>query len=250
VDVVIQLPQAPPHDYLRWVEWCEEVDRFAVSAPEADALAPSPAPGPLASRVAPVHARLTTVQSRTALMQGHSLVAPELAGEGEMWRQSIDYSTRRHGWIEALSGAGIAVPVFPSDLVDLRDRARHSIETRLASAETIPPSGLAVVPRRERGHFRVLGEIAFTTVDQLREVCELELDAGLQLDLSGVEFIDSQGLRLFIRLGLLVSERGGKPVVIQSPSRVVRRLLELTVPRGIPGLRIEGQASEPPSGGE
>jgi anti-anti-sigma factor len=68
------------------------------------------------------------------------------------------------------------------------------------------------------------------------------------LDLSGVSFLDSSGIRLLIRLQASLVGEG--TLLLRSPQPQVARVLEIA---GLPdlGIRIEG-TSEPsaPSGGE
>jgi anti-anti-sigma factor len=89
--------------------------------------------------------------------------------------------------------------------------------------------------------FLVRGELDMLSAPLLERVIA---DAGpgtLVLDLSGVTFIDSTGLRLLIRVCVL--SEAPPQIVLRNPSRPVRRVLELCVPNGAPGLRIhfEGQ---------
>jgi anti-anti-sigma factor len=51
--------------------------------------------------------------------------------------------------------------------------------------------------------------------------------SALVLDLSAVAFIDSNGLSALVQLSNL-GKQAAKPVIIRSPSPLVRRLLELT----------------------
>lgn len=49
----------------------------------------------------------------------------------------------------------------------------------------------------------------------------------LVLDLSGIGFMDSSGLRIVIDLHILMRERNGR-LVLRHPSATIRRLLEIT----------------------
>ena len=60
-------------------------------------------------------------------------------------------------------------------------------------------------------------------------------DDPVVLDFSGVSFMDSSGLRALLRVGRLPTDCG--PVVIKDPSPQVRRLLDISIPDGAPGLR-------------
>src|SRR6516165_6232642 len=73
------------------------------------------------------------------------------------------------------------------------------------------------------------GEIDMESVEDLSSRLDplLKEGDGLVLDLVGVEFIDSSGLRLLIGIdGEL--RRAGQRLVIRRPSAAVQRLLEIT----------------------
>ena len=73
------------------------------------------------------------------------------------------------------------------------------------------------------------GEVDPHTTEQLDEAVDAALaDAGdLVLELSGVTFIDSAGLRSLIRAQRQVDEAGGSPV-LRAPRPSTRRVLEIT----------------------
>ena len=50
--------------------------------------------------------------------------------------------------------------------------------------------------------------------------------------------MDSQGLRMLIRLGRLAVERGLAPVVLIDPSDPVQRVIRVATPGGIPGVEV------------
>ena len=95
--------------------------------------------------------------------------------------------------------------------------------------------------RRERdGRFEVEGELDVSNVEQLGDALWAELRAGssVVVDLSGLAFMDSQGLRLFVQLALHAGQRGLGPVVLLNPSPAIRRILEISLPHGMPGLAV------------
>jgi anti-sigma B factor antagonist len=76
----------------------------------------------------------------------------------------------------------------------------------------------------------VQGEVDLSTVDLLNEAMADAFDQGaepLVLDLRGVEFIDSTGLRVMLRARSRAVEQGGS-LLLMSPSNAVIRLLELS----------------------
>ena len=96
------------------------------------------------------------------------------------------------------------------------------------------------VRREGDGRFEVQGELDLSNVEQLGEVLWPELRAGssLVVDLSGLGFMDSQGLRLLLQLALYTEQRKLGPMVLVNPSRAVRRVLEISLPHGLPGLAV------------
>lgn len=68
----------------------------------------------------------------------------------------------------------------------------------------------------------VSGEIDLATAPEVEALARAGSN-GLALDLSGVRFIDSSGLRALIRI-----QEETSPLVLLSPSPVVRKLLALT----------------------
>jgi len=75
---------------------------------------------------------------------------------------------------------------------------------------------------------RIVGEVDVVTVQSLEDVLSRLLRSGIRhfsIDAAGIAFIDSTGLR-----SLLTLTRFGRDVevVVQSPTRAVRHLLEVT----------------------
>jgi len=96
------------------------------------------------------------------------------------------------------------------------------------------------VRREGDGRFVVGGELDISNVEQLGDALWAELRAGssVVVDLSGLAFMDSQGLRLLLQLALHAEAAGFGPVVLLNPSPVVRRVLEIALPHGTPGLAV------------
>ena len=87
----------------------------------------------------------------------------------------------------------------------------------------------------------IVGEIDIATAGLLRdhlEAAAVQDPAGVQIDLSGVSFIDARGVSVLIHLSKDVSRAGGE-VVLRDPSASVVRVLEST--RTTRLFRIEGQ---------
>ena len=78
--------------------------------------------------------------------------------------------------------------------------------------------------------FVLRGELDPHTAPSLRTEIDRVFDAGrtnLVLDLSGLSFIDSSGLRVIISAHKDAAERNGH-LVLRSPSQTTRRLLDIT----------------------
>ena len=94
---------------------------------------------------------------------------------------------------------------------------------------TEQPSGALEVVRTSRG-WSVRGEIdAGTCPDLDAALADIPdvADGIIELDLAGVTFIDSSGLRVLITLVTRVHNTSGT-VVIRNPSRPVARIVEIT----------------------
>jgi anti-anti-sigma factor len=83
--------------------------------------------------------------------------------------------------------------------------------------------------------FLLEGELDVATAGRLDPLLEMT-DREIVLDVERLTFIDSSGLRAVLRLAL--EHDDDRPVTLRRPSSVARRVLELTVPDGVPGLRI------------
>jgi anti-sigma B factor antagonist len=86
--------------------------------------------------------------------------------------------------------------------------------------------------------YRLEGELDMATAGALTQllVAASEGDTPLVLDFSGVTFMDSSGLRALLEGAGLPN--GSGPVVIQDPSPQVRRILDISIPDGVPGLEV------------
>jgi anti-anti-sigma factor len=97
--------------------------------------------------------------------------------------------------------------------------------------------------RLERGEvpafFRLVGELDISNVPGVRDALthELEQSNELVLDATGLTFIESQGLRMLIDLGQQAISQG-TIVKVANGTRQLRRLLQVAVPEGIPGVDI------------
>ena len=94
---------------------------------------------------------------------------------------------------------------------------------------------------------RLVGELDASNADGLVESLQKEIEAGgdLVLDLSGLSFVDSMGLRSLLRIAAAL-EASGK-LVLRGPQRTVARTMELVGIEKLPNIVI---MAEPPEVGE
>ena len=88
--------------------------------------------------------------------------------------------------------------------------------------------------------FRLDGELDMATADDLSQLLRIEVleCRPVVLDFSGVSFMDSSGLRALLEAAGQ-SEDGGS-VVVLNPSAQVRRVFDISIPGGTPGLEVRG----------
>jgi anti-anti-sigma factor len=101
------------------------------------------------------------------------------------------------------------------------------------------------ITRTEDG-FRLDGELDMATADDLSQIFrDAASNDPIVLDFSGVSFMDSSGLRALLEGA--GQPTGCGPVVIVNPSAQVRRVLDISIPGGTPGLEVRGPGEEPRS---
>jgi anti-sigma B factor antagonist len=92
------------------------------------------------------------------------------------------------------------------------------------------PFSVTVSAEGGRATVYLRGELDLSGVDRAREAIE-QAEAGgdslLVLDLSELEFIDSTGLEVLLRAARRAHD-SGRRLIVQKPSRYVRRLLAMT----------------------
>lgn len=97
---------------------------------------------------------------------------------------------------------------------------------------------LQLVPTGTPGQLRLVGELDASNVDWLIEGLKQEVSEGtdLFLDLSELSFVDSMGLRGFLRLASWLE--GQAKLVLASPQRTVSRTMELVGLDRLPKIAI------------
>ncbi|HET9673019.1 MAG TPA: STAS domain-containing protein [Actinomycetota bacterium] len=90
----------------------------------------------------------------------------------------------------------------------------------------------------ERG-LRLAGELDMATSEELMEALrDRGQGAPVTLDFSGVTFMDSSGLRTLLEASK--AREGDGVIVILDPTPQVRRVLDISLPDGAPGLEVRG----------
>ncbi len=88
------------------------------------------------------------------------------------------------------------------------------------------------------GCYKLSGEVDMAASEGLVELVRRSVDGArdIVLDLSELSFMDSSGVHALIRINRLLDGRGR--LIIQSPSPVVARLLEIVGADGFPNFEI------------
>jgi anti-sigma B factor antagonist len=88
--------------------------------------------------------------------------------------------------------------------------------------------------------FRLDGELDMATAEDLSQLLRdaASNEGPVVLDFSGVSFMDSSGLRALLEAAGKTDE--DRSVIILNPTAQVRRVLEISIPGGTPGLEVRG----------
>jgi len=240
--LTIHLPTAAPQAYLAWVMWWRDVEQLTGSD-TATAIGPGDVDGRAPDREARwivlEHVRSLEEQAKRASEEGKETISPELSAEPAEWDQWLDYWGSRREWLEALALREIPEPTVPEDLVTLWELTLQVIGVELA-IDIADLHNLKVVGTGTSGSIRLVGELEVMNVDAVGRHLEEELRTGhrLTLDLSGLTFIDSRGLGMLLQLSDLADGLDLSPLVLKTPSEVVRRVLEVGLPEPVPGIEI------------
>ena len=92
------------------------------------------------------------------------------------------------------------------------------------------PFSVTVTKDEDKATVCLIGELDLSGIDRANQAIEQAEDppVGLMiLDLSQLDFIDSTGLEVILRAARRAHDHGGR-LIIQRPSRYVRRLLAIT----------------------
>ncbi|GAA3525525.1 hypothetical protein GCM10022419_000250 [Nonomuraea rosea] len=104
---------------------------------------------------------------------------------------------------------------------------------------------LRITPLADRVGLRIEGELDHSTLPALtRALASMTSgDRGFCVDLSGLAFIDTGGLRALVKAAAALHDDGGARVLtLRSAPPQVRRLLKLTGWNHTPGLHLQASA--------
>ena len=112
-----------------------------------------------------------------------------------------------------------------------------TIEAQMTTGDTsVPPLEIERIesPRA----LRVIGEVDLSNVATLAQAVKTEIDqtGSVTMDLAGCTYIGSEGIGVLIEAWNRVKESGR--LVLQSPTGMVRRVLELAGIERFPGVEV------------
>jgi anti-sigma B factor antagonist len=122
-----------------------------------------------------------------------------------------------------------ALHVLPSSAPRLMKRATPALTPRGVAMQDDLLT-IAIVPDDDHVTLRLTGEIDMSTAQSVREAALQAMrqhDRTLQIDLSGVTFIDSTGLEVLLATRRRATVSGGQLQLID-PTHAVLRVLEVT----------------------
>ncbi|HEY2668722.1 MAG TPA: STAS domain-containing protein [Actinomycetota bacterium] len=99
---------------------------------------------------------------------------------------------------------------------------------------------LQVLPTSEPRTVRLIGELDASNAEEFLDTLLPQLQGGgdLVLNLAELSFVDSMGLRGFLRLARVLEDKG--KLVLDSPQRAVARTIELVGLEQAPNIAVIG----------
>jgi anti-anti-sigma factor len=95
------------------------------------------------------------------------------------------------------------------------------------------------VRRGEDGRSLTLsGELDLATAQILQDELDRQDEGDITLDLAGLEFMDSTGIKLIISTARTLEGRG--VLILRSPAAPIRRVLDLVQIDRVPNVKVEG----------
>lgn len=94
------------------------------------------------------------------------------------------------------------------------------------------------VDRSSDGTLVLSGELDLATAHVLQSVLDQgTADADITLDMSGLDFMDSTGIKLIITAARRLE--GGNRLILRSPAAPIRRVLDLVQIDRVPSVQVE-----------
>ena len=94
------------------------------------------------------------------------------------------------------------------------------------------------VDRSPDGTLVLSGELDLATAHVLQSVLDQgTADADITLDMSGLDFMDSTGIKLIITAARRLE--GGNRLILRSPAAPIRRVLDLVQIDRVPSVKVE-----------
>jgi anti-sigma B factor antagonist len=102
-----------------------------------------------------------------------------------------------------------------------------------------------ILPTEEPGTLRLVGDLDLSTVEAFKPAIEASVDSGdVTLDLSGLQFIDSSGIRALLQTYLALKD-SGRNLVLVSPTPFVSRVFDtLELASNGMDIREEGRSQK------
>ena len=119
--------------------------------------------------------------------------------------------------------------------------AQHCGDKASSNVAATVPDLLQIFPSDEQpATLRLVGELDISSAGNAWNTLHNALSNGqpLRVDMSGLTFMDSSGLRVLLRVAEAATGKGTNVVLVR-PSPQVQKLLDLTLPNGIPGVEVE-----------
>ena len=97
----------------------------------------------------------------------------------------------------------------------------------------IPPEdfSIAASDRDGRAHLTLRGELDLATAPELEQLVNEHIDAGQEVvvDLRGLEFMDSSGIRVLVAAHARAGRTGGRVIVVRpAPTSAVAKIVEVS----------------------
>jgi hypothetical protein len=134
--ITLELPEAPPKAYLRWMAYWREVERWMLEHRDLEAAAEVESAPFFHNRVAEFLSREAIPQivrqAQTARRQGRR-VAPKVEAPPDIMAEAVGYIIRRSRWLQEQELAGLpGMPPLDEEVANIRAKVMAVIQLQLA----------------------------------------------------------------------------------------------------------------------